>query len=47
MLFACGISFSKEGTPFSMDSAGVVRLLNRGFSNVWVEVSNLRQHVST
>lgn len=37
--------FSAEGTPFIVDSAGIVRMLNRGFSNCWTEVANLKKHV--
>ena len=40
------IRFSAEGTPFSVDSQGIVRMLNRGFGNTWVQVANMRKNVS-
>ena len=40
------IRFSAEGTPFSVDSTGVVRMLNRSFGNTWVQVANMRKNVS-
>ena len=41
------IGFSAEGTPFAVDSSGVVRMLNRAFSNTWVQVANTRKTVSS
>ena len=38
--------FSAEGTPFTVDTAGIVRMLNRKFGNNWVEAANLKSHVS-
>ncbi|KAJ8309582.1 hypothetical protein KUTeg_014456 [Tegillarca granosa] len=38
------LGFSAEGTPFYMDSAGVVRMLNRKFGNNWVQVANTKSH---
>jgi len=45
-LYMCYGRFSAEGTPYTVDSAGIVRMLRSGFHNTWVEVANLRQHVS-
>jgi len=45
-VYMCYVRFSAEGTPYSIDSAGIVRMISSGFSNTWVEVANLRQHVS-
>lgn len=38
--------FSAEGTPFYMDSAGIVRMCNRRFGMSWVQVANTKSHVS-
>lgn len=37
--------FSEEGTPFFMDSQGIVRMLNQQFGSTWTPVLNTRQHV--
>ncbi|BFZ07135.1 hypothetical protein BsWGS_10174 [Bradybaena similaris] len=39
------IGFSEEGTPFFMDSLGIVRMLNQQFGSTWTPVLNTRQHV--
>ncbi|KAL3873463.1 hypothetical protein ACJMK2_036576 [Sinanodonta woodiana] len=36
--------FSSEGTPIYMDSAGIVRMLNRKFGLTWVQVANTKSH---
>ncbi|KAI0215234.1 WD repeat and HMG-box DNA-binding protein 1 [Lamellibrachia satsuma] len=36
------LGFSAEGTPFSVDSLGVVRMLNRAFCHSWVQVANTK-----
>lgn len=38
--------FSAEGTPFYMDSSGIVRMCNRRFGMSWVQVANTKSHVS-
>uniref|UniRef100_A0A8C5RR37 WD repeat and HMG-box DNA-binding protein 1 n=1 Tax=Laticauda laticaudata TaxID=8630 RepID=A0A8C5RR37_LATLA len=38
------IGFSAEGTPCYVDSAGIVRMLNRRHSNIWTPVCNTREH---
>ena len=38
--------FSVEGTPFYMDSQGIIRMLNRGAAKTWVQVANTKTHVS-
>lgn len=38
--------FSAEGTPFYLDSAGILYMLNRNFGNTWIQVSNTKKHVS-
>ncbi|XP_076151713.1 WD repeat and HMG-box DNA-binding protein 1 [Alosa pseudoharengus] len=38
------LGFSAEGTPCSIDSEGVVRLLNRSLGNTWTPVCNTRDH---
>lgn len=40
------VRFSAEGTPYMVDSEGIVRMMSSGFNNTWVEVANLRHHVS-
>ena len=37
--------FSAEGTPFSVDSLGVVRMLNRAFCHSWTQVANTKTQV--
>ena len=37
--------FSAEGTPFYVDSKGIVYMLNRNFGNTWLQVANTRKHV--
>ncbi|CAG5121904.1 unnamed protein product [Candidula unifasciata] len=39
------IGFSEEGTPFFMDSQGIVRMMNQHFGSTWTPVVNTRQHV--
>ncbi|XP_053408161.1 WD repeat and HMG-box DNA-binding protein 1-like isoform X2 [Mercenaria mercenaria] len=36
--------FSAEGTPFYMDSAGIIRMLGRNTGKTWVQVANTRTH---
>lgn len=38
-------SFTSEGTPVSVDSKGIVRLLNRSFGFTWSQIADLRSHV--
>lgn len=38
------MGFSAEGTPFYMDSAGIVRMCNRRFGMSWVQVANTKSH---
>ncbi|XP_040189566.1 WD repeat and HMG-box DNA-binding protein 1 isoform X1 [Rana temporaria] len=38
------LGFSAEGSPCSVDSEGVVRLLNRGLGDTWTPVCNTREH---
>ncbi|XP_074651576.1 WD repeat and HMG-box DNA-binding protein 1-like [Tubulanus polymorphus] len=38
------IGFSAERTPFTVDSAGVVRMLNRKFGLTWIQVANFKDH---
>jgi len=40
-------SLSTEGTPYSVDSVGVVRQLSGSFASTWSPVCDLRTHVST
>jgi len=40
------LGFTAEGTPASVDSSGVVRLVNRKFCNTWNQVANLSKLVS-
>jgi len=42
----CRGRFSAEGTPYAVDSAGIVRMLSSEFGKTWIEVANLTQHVS-
>lgn len=37
------LGFSAEGTPTTVDSAGVVRMTNRGFCNSWIPVLYLNK----
>ncbi|KAL8588870.1 hypothetical protein ACOMHN_051464 [Nucella lapillus] len=37
--------FSAEGTPFTMDSEGVVRMLNTGLAHTWTQVADTRQQL--
>lgn len=37
------MGFSAEGTPCSVDSEGVVRMLNRSLGNTWTPVCNTRE----
>ncbi|XP_064622093.1 WD repeat and HMG-box DNA-binding protein 1-like [Lineus longissimus] len=39
------IGFSLEGTPFLMDSSGIVRMLNRKFGPSWIPVASTKDHV--
>ncbi|XP_069117606.1 WD repeat and HMG-box DNA-binding protein 1-like [Argopecten irradians] len=36
--------FSAEGTPFYMESSGIVRMLNRKFGPSWIQVANTKSH---
>lgn len=36
--------FSAEGTPFYMDSVGIVRMLSRNTGKTWVQVANTKSH---
>ncbi|KAK3588743.1 hypothetical protein CHS0354_024221 [Potamilus streckersoni] len=36
--------FSSEGTPIYMDTAGIVRMLNRKFGLTWIQVANTRSY---
>ncbi|KAK3093566.1 hypothetical protein FSP39_017398 [Pinctada imbricata] len=38
------IGFSAEGTPFYMDSKGVVRMCNRKFGPSWIQVIDTKAH---
>ncbi|KAM9556396.1 WD repeat and HMG-box DNA-binding protein 1 isoform 1-T2 [Guaruba guarouba] len=38
------VGFSAEGTPFYVDSEGIVRMLNRGLGYTWIPVCNMREH---
>ncbi|XP_048732901.2 WD repeat and HMG-box DNA-binding protein 1-like [Ostrea edulis] len=38
------IGFSAEGTPFYMDSRGIVRMCNRKFGMSWVQVADTKSH---
>ncbi|XP_013388895.1 WD repeat and HMG-box DNA-binding protein 1-like [Lingula anatina] len=38
------LGFSAEGSPFAVDSSGIVRMLNRRFGSTWMPVANLRSH---
>ena len=38
--------FSAEGTPFILDSHGIVRMFNRSFAESWIQVANLKNLVS-
>ncbi|XP_073656539.1 WD repeat and HMG-box DNA-binding protein 1 isoform X3 [Tursiops truncatus] len=38
------LGFSAEGTPFYVDSEGIVRMLNRGLGHTWTPVCNTREH---
>ncbi|XP_057400345.1 WD repeat and HMG-box DNA-binding protein 1 isoform X6 [Balaenoptera acutorostrata] len=38
------VGFSAEGTPFYVDSEGIVRMLNRGLGHTWTPVCNTREH---
>ncbi|XP_026855638.2 WD repeat and HMG-box DNA-binding protein 1 [Electrophorus electricus] len=37
------MGFSAEGTPFCVDSEGIVRMLNRSLGNTWTPVCNIRE----
>ena len=37
--------FSAEGTPLTMDSEGIVRMVNTGLASTWTHVANTRQQV--
>ncbi|XP_014662660.1 PREDICTED: WD repeat and HMG-box DNA-binding protein 1-like isoform X2 [Priapulus caudatus] len=39
------LGFSSEGTPVTMDSCGIVRILNRSFHNVWSQLANTKSQV--
>ena len=45
-LYCIYFSFSAEGTPFYVDTAGIVYMLNRNFGNTWIQVANTKKHVS-
>ncbi|XP_055956796.1 WD repeat and HMG-box DNA-binding protein 1 [Patella vulgata] len=36
------IGFSEEGTPFSVDSSGILRMLNKGLGFQWSQVANTK-----
>ncbi|OWF52969.1 WD repeat and HMG-box DNA-binding protein 1-like isoform X2 [Mizuhopecten yessoensis] len=36
--------FSAEGTPFYMESSGIVRMFNRKFGPSWMQVANTKSH---
>uniref|UniRef100_A0A8C4SQK5 WD repeat and HMG-box DNA-binding protein 1 n=1 Tax=Erpetoichthys calabaricus TaxID=27687 RepID=A0A8C4SQK5_ERPCA len=38
------LGFSAEGTPFTVDSEGIVRMLNRSLGNTWTPVCNTNEH---
>lgn len=38
------MGFSAEGTPFYMDSSGIIRMLNRKFGPNWIQVANTKSH---
>lgn len=38
------MGFSAEGTPFHMDSLGIVRMFNRNFGPNWIQVANTKSH---
>lgn len=38
------MGFSAEGTPFCMDSVGIVRMFNRKFGPNWIQVANTKAH---
>ncbi|KAL5011184.1 hypothetical protein ScPMuIL_011733, partial [Solemya velum] len=38
------LGFTAEGTPLYMDSAGVVRMLNKAFGPSWTPVANTKTH---
>lgn len=38
--------FSAEGTPFSYDSCGKLRMLNRKLGNRWSQVADCKKNVS-
>ena len=42
----CLDRFSAEGTPFTMDSEGVVRMMNTSLATTWTQVANTRDQVS-
>lgn len=42
--FLCWAGFSLEGTPFYMDSTGVVSMLNQSFGNSWTQVCHTKNH---
>ena len=44
-IFFFSFSFSLEGTPSTVDSLGVVRLLNRSFGHTWTPVANTKSQV--
>ena len=37
--------FSAEGTPFALDSIGLLQMLTGGYSKTWVPVADLRKEV--
>ena len=45
LLNRCLCRFSLEGTPASVDSLGIVRLLNRSLGNTWSVVANTKIQV--
>ncbi|XP_052767188.1 WD repeat and HMG-box DNA-binding protein 1-like [Mya arenaria] len=38
------LGFSAEGTPFYMDSEGILRMLNRQAAKSWTQIANMRSH---
>lgn len=38
------MGFSAEGTPFCMDSVGIIRMFNRKFGPNWIQVANTKSH---
>jgi len=43
-LYSC--RFSGEGTPFYMDSNGILRMLNNQAGKTWTQIADTKTHVS-